>query len=117
MTRPDPVRRLGRVEDLAGLLAVPGRAVVVCFTGSWCGSCSVFEPVFTQVAAELGGSAAADSTERVFALVDTQEVPLLATAWSVHTVPTVVVVRDGVTVHRIDGPVPARELRHRLRDT
>lgn len=85
--------------------------MVVCFTGSWCGSCSLFEPVFEQVAAELGGA------HRTFAVVDTQEVPALATAFSVRTVPTVVALRDGVTTDRIDGPVTARELRRRMRLT
>lgn len=107
---PGPVR-LRCVDDLAALLADADRTVVVCFTGSWCGSCSVFEPVFAEVAAELGGDA------RVFAVVDTQEVELLATAWSIRTVPTVVVLTGGVTVDRVDGPVPARELRRRLRQT
>ncbi len=92
-------------------MAAPGRTVVVCFTGSWCGSCSVFEPVFAQVADEFSGG------DRVFTVVDTQEVPALSTAWSVHTVPTVVALRDGVTVDRIDGPVPARELRRRMLNT
>ncbi|WP_374928017.1 thioredoxin family protein [Kytococcus sedentarius] len=106
---PGAVERVRRVEELSELMGESGRAVVVCFTGSWCGSCSLFEPVFEAVADELAGA------QRVFAVVDTQEVPALATAYSIRTVPTVAVLRDGVVVDRIDGPVSARVLRERVR--
>lgn len=106
-----PVERLGSVEDLSRLLAVADRSVVVCFTGSWCGSCSLFGPVFEAVAGDLAG------VQRVFAVVDTQEVPALATPYLVRTVPTVVVLRGGVVVGRVDGPVTARELTRRVRQT
>ncbi|STX13119.1 Thioredoxin-2 [Kytococcus sedentarius] len=104
----EPLARVRRVEDLSGLMGERGRTVVVCFSGSWCGSCSLFEPTFEAVAGELA------DPERAFALVDTQELPALATAYAIQTVPTVVVLRDGVVVDRINGVVTARELRRRV---
>ncbi|OLT24132.1 hypothetical protein BJF82_07305 [Kytococcus sp. CUA-901] len=65
----EPLARVRRVEDLSGLMGERGRTVVVCFSGSWCGSCSLFEPTFEAVAGELADPG------RVFALVDTQELP------------------------------------------
>lgn len=104
----EPLARVRRVEDLSGLMGERGRTVVVCFSGSWCGSCSLFEPTFEAVAGELADPG------RAFALVDTQELPALATAYAIQTVPTVVVLRDGVVVDRINGVVTARELRRRV---
>ncbi|BCX13610.1 MAG: hypothetical protein KatS3mg085_142 [Candidatus Dojkabacteria bacterium] len=67
--------------------------VVIDFWADWCGPCIAFAPVFESVAQEMAG-------KLKFAKVNVDENPSIATEFSVMSIPTIVLLKDGVEVTR-----------------
>lgn len=70
--------------------------VIVDFWATWCGPCKQMAPVFEALASELAG-------EVTFLKVDVDEAPALAERFELRSVPTLVVLSDGVEVARAPG--------------
>ena len=78
-------------ETIAG-----DKPVLVDFWATWCGPCRMIAPVIEQVAAEFEGRA-------VVGKVDVDEEPGLAQRFSVMSIPTLVVIKDGKVVEQAVG--------------
>jgi len=65
------------------------------FTASWCAPCKMVAPLFTQLAEEL--------PDVTFETVDVETDVAQTTEFNVRTVPTVVVLDNGVIKHTIIG--------------
>lgn len=76
----------------------PG-VTLVDFTAKWCGPCKVMEPVLAALAKEYAGRV------RVVA-IDVDHEQVLAQQFDVRSMPTFVLVRDGVEVGRTVGSRP-----------
>jgi thioredoxin 1 len=69
--------------------------VLVDWWAPWCGPCRMFGPIFERVSQK--------HPDATFAKIDTQEEPALAQAFGINSIPTLMVIRDGVLLLKQPG--------------
>ena len=80
------------------------RPVIVDFHALWCSPCKVQSPILKEVAAELGESV------RIIK-IDVDANNQLASRYSVQSVPTIIIFKDGKVVWRQSGVVSKSQLK------
>lgn len=70
--------------------------VLVDFWAEWCGPCKMVAPVLEEIGAEYAGKIR-------IAKLDVDSNPTIARQYSVMSIPTMIVFKDGVEDHRIIG--------------
>lgn len=81
--------------------------VLVDFWAEWCGPCRLIAPIVEEFATEYDG-------RLKVAKVDVDDNQNLAMRYSIMSIPTLGVFRDGQMVDRIVGYMPKAELKRRL---
>ena len=76
--------------------------VLIDFWASWCGPCRTFGPVFEKVSEERPGL--------VFGKVDTEVQQALAASFNIMSIPTLMIIREGVVIYAEPGALPERSL-------
>lgn len=77
--------------------------VLVDFWANWCGPCKMMLPVVDQIAEDMGESAK-------ICKVNVDEEQGLATEYTVMSIPTFILFKDGKEVKRVVGAVQKEEL-------
>ena len=72
--------------------------VIIDFWAEWCGPCKQFAPIFEKVSETY--------SDVTFAKVNTEEQQALATQYGIHSIPTIMVVRDGIILLNQGGMLP-----------
>jgi thioredoxin 1 len=88
-------------DSFRGTIKQPG-LLLIDWWAPWCGPCRMFGPIFERVANK--------HPEATFAKIDTEEQPSLAQAFEISSIPTLMVVRDGVLLLKQPGMVPEAAL-------
>lgn len=81
--------------------------VVVDFFATWCGPCKMLSPVYTSLGEEMKEKAN-------FLKVDIDESMELAQRFTITTVPTVVVFKNGEEMDRLVGFIPKNSLKEKV---
>lgn len=89
-------------QNLSTTMPTQG-VVVLDFWAAWCRPCSQFSPVFEHVSQQVPAA--------TFGAVNTDAEQELAARFSVQSLPTVVIMVDGLVAYRRAGVMTGRELR------
>ena len=81
--------------------------VLVDFWASWCGPCRMLSPVVDELSEQYDGKVK-------FGKVNVDEQPRLAMNYSVESIPTLMLFRDGRAVNRSVGVVPKSSIEQML---
>lgn len=76
--------------------------VVVDFWADWCGPCKTFAPTFEKVSEQ--------NPEIVFGKIDTEAQQELASAFNIMSIPTLMILREGVVLYSQPGAIPESAL-------
>lgn len=77
---------------------------LVDFWASWCPPCKVMEPILNELAAEVGNHVAIGK-------LNVDEAPTLANAFSIRSIPTIILFRHGDVIAQIIGACSKNHLK------
>lgn len=93
-------------ESFSQLIASPG-FVLVDFYATWCGPCKQMHPVLEELKRQLG--------DRIrIAKIDVDAHELLASAYRIQSVPTLILFKDGQMQWRTSGALTLAQLKERI---
>lgn len=90
------------MSKFSELLKTP-EPVLVDFSAEWCGPCKQLKPILEQLKSKIGNSAK-------IIKIDIDKNKSLSVQFQIRSVPTLILFKDGKSVWRQSGVVPAHTL-------
>jgi thioredoxin 1 len=90
------------MSKFSELLKTP-EPVLVDFSAEWCGPCKQLKPILEQLKSKIGDSAK-------IIKIDVDKNKSLSVQFQIRSVPTLILFKDGKSVWRQSGVVPATTL-------
>jgi thioredoxin 1 len=91
-------------KETLGDIIKGSKPVLVDFTATWCGPCKMMAPILDDLHQMLGDSL------RILK-IDVDKNPAVSQSFNVSGVPTLILFKDGKTLWRQSGVIPAQQLR------
>ncbi len=93
--------------NFEAVTASTDQPVLIDFYADWCGPCKALTPVMEELAADFEGRA-------TIAKVDVDGAPEIAGRFNVRSIPTLVILQNGLEIDRIVGLTTKRVLAAKL---
>jgi thioredoxin len=81
--------------------------VLVDFWAPWCSPCQAIAPIIEELAEEYSGKIN-------FAKLNVDEAPLIPSRYGIHSIPTLLLLKDGKPIQQVVGLKPKKELKQVL---
>lgn len=78
--------------------------VVVDFWAVWCGPCKMMAPIFEQAAQTM-------EPKVIFAKLNTEEAPVIATEYHIRSIPTIAIFENGKLINQRAGAMSLPDLK------